>query len=405
MKTLHALLFFVLFGIHAVAVERGPRPTEQLKDLLQKYARDDKRLPGALHYVKKSGEGQDDALREEAWVLETGEPVKVLQERRRGDVTTLDEYSIDGDIAYFVFHRVDEKQKDGGTRVTEERTYVVFGDVIAKRRRIVNFPAGVPPEMSPQFKSEELDIKTLPEAERHGWEWNKLMPELLKRICVDEALAHDPAKGAPAEWEQVKLVAESMSPDNRYALAIRPKKKGFDWSDYLTPELGEHQYMVEDEDGVANFIVDLQTHRLVGKTLGEHFGNRARYNHRTCSMFWSPDSHFFIQMTNSKWQYEKCCLGHVEDGKMTAMLDLGKAAKKRAAEFLVAAKNRTYREHAKEMETDLFSPRMENGGSGSIGVIFQVIKADYVSARVRFRVVNGKSGPQLEMLGAELAEP
>ncbi|MDB6174124.1 MAG: hypothetical protein JWL59_3435 [Chthoniobacteraceae bacterium] len=196
---------------------------------MQQYGRDDQRLAGARHFARTGGE-KDGTIRQEAWVPETGELLKVAREQRRASTMEREEYSFDaqGDV-YFAFHRMDEKQADGGMKVTEHRTYVENGNAIAMRRRIVNLPAGAPLELT----SQELNVEALPSAEQ---------------------------KLNMGTQEQAKGIAER----GRYAVAIAPTGKKIDWAEYQDKELGNDVYTLDTdgEGGVDNVIVDFQTHRV-----------------------------------------------------------------------------------------------------------------------------------------------
>ena len=403
MKTFCALVLSLIVEFSAWGAGLPPERAEQVRELLHQYGRDDQRLAGARHYAR-TNEGKDGTIREEAWALETGELLKVARERQGATEVVREEYSFnaDGDV-YFAFHRVDEKQPEGGTKITEHRTYVENTNTIAMRRRIVNLPAGAPLELSPKLTSQELNVEALPEAEQ---KMSTRIAEEAKgitdRVRDPKWLDRDPAKEAGPEWARVKAVKGTLSPDGRYAVAIAPTKKKFDWADYQDKELGDDVYTVDADggDGVDNVIVDFHTHRIVGKTLGKYFGTKASYNHRTCSVSWSPDSHLFAELTDDKWYTETASIGRLEDGKLVGVVDLLKAATKRGAEFLVASKNKEYRQHAKEMEVAVFEPDLHNDGTGSLRVIFQVPKSIDISMVVRFRFVAGK----LEMLDAKLGE-
>lgn len=247
----------------------------------------------------------------------------------------LEEYSTDdyGNM-YFAFCKVTTHEADGGSRVSEERTYLDDSETLQKTRRTASFPAGVAPEIAAKAPAEKLAIAKSSDEART---LNNTTSEVIAALCVPERLAHDPAKDAPAEWQRVKLVQGSLSPDGHTALAIAPKKETFAWADHADSPLGGYTMEV---DAAVNYLADLQTHRLLGKTLGTHFGTRARYNHRQCIFAWSPDSRIFLQLDVAKWSYVDCCIGQLRDGKLAPVQDLGAAVETRAKEFLAATKTR-----------------------------------------------------------------
>ncbi len=308
----------------------------------------------------------------------------------------LEEYSTDdyGNM-YFAFCKVTTHEADGGSRVSEERTYLDDSETLQKTRRTASFPAGVAPEIAAKAPAEKLAIAKSSDEART---LNNTTSEVIAALCVPERLAHDPAKDAPAEWQRVKLVQGSLSPDGHTALAIAPKKETFAWADHADSPLGGYTMEV---DAAVNYLADLQTHRLLGKTLGTHFGTRARYNHHQCIFAWSPDSRIFLQLDVAKWSYVDCCIGQLRDGKLAPVQDLGAAVETRAKEFLAATKNRAYRHHAKEMVTALYQSVLQNDGTGTLQVSLEVPKSAETNARatmqVRFRLA---ADSRLEILGA-----
>ena len=158
--------------------------------------------------------------------------------------------------------------------------------------------------------------------------------------------AEDPfadAKGG--DRARFRVINGSASPDGRYAIAI-----GFaqpvDWEgDYLDTEFateGKVYTADEEEDkGLRNYVVELVTGRILGETGCKFFGTRRGYNHRECSVAWSPDSTWFVELTEVKWGYVACHAGHIVAGpKLLGCPDVGKFAEKTAATFLAGRKSK-----------------------------------------------------------------
>ena len=399
MRTRLPLLLTLLLalGLNAAA------GTPSLADLTRRYARDDQRIAGALRYDRTNA-----TTHEQVWVLETGDVLKVCRESHDAKSDTLEEFSIDDNSVYFAFRKITEALPAGGARVTEERTYLADFATLQKTRRSADFAPGLAAEIPAEAPAEKLDITKLSNDERIGAPFARKVTEITEAVRIPDCLVHNPAKDAPAQWQRIKLVGGSLSPNGRYALAWAPVKKDFVWDDYKF-ENSKDGYWVEPEaEDVVNFIADLTTHRCLGKTTGIHFGTRQRYNHRGCEMAWSPDSLTFIELNTEKWTYASCCIGHITADKLAPVRDLGTAATACAKEFLKTSRHAGYRRHAQAMIAAIGRPQLRNDGSGSLEVTFQVPKlmeadAD-VTVGVRFRLDAGKN--RLDMLGAALvADP
>jgi len=377
-----------------------PTAIASLADLTRRYTRDDQLLDGALRYERN----QADTC-QRVWVLETGELVKAATTTKTAESETTDEFSLtaDGDV-YFIFHQVRARQADGGTRITEERVYFEEFQAIQFSHRTADVPAGAAAEIPAKTPSIKRNLEKLTDEQRSNEAANKKSKVIIAVVRDPKFLVHDPAKDAPADWQRIKLVEGTLSPDGRHALAWAPAKKDFVWSKYLAEESTDDYWVEPEAEPVVNFIADLKTHGIAGKTPGVHFGVKQNYNHYECIMAWSPDSRIFIELNTRKWDYAVCCIGRVTDGKLAAVQDLGAAVGTRAKEYLKTTKHKGYRKHAKEMVVALAEPKIENDGTGSIKAIFQVPKSEEDDAcatlRVRFRLTAGKN--QLEMVGAEL---
>jgi hypothetical protein len=377
----------------------------EVSDLVRRYKRDDQRLDSALRY-ERTGNG----VREQVWALETGDVIKVAVETAGARSKRLDELSLDeqGNV-YFSFLRVVKPQPKGGTRLLEERSYFEDSQLLQRTRRRVDLPAGAAAE----FPAKSPTVKLTPDqmADEAGGvdELRQKAEEVIGAVRVPGLLVSDPASNAPEEWKRVKLVAGTLSPDGRHALAWAPARKDFEWKDYRAEESTGDYWMDGAEDGdVVNFIADLKTHRVAGKTPGVHFGTRRTYNHFECVMAWSPDSRAFIQLNNRKWDYAGCCIGRVTDGKVTVVEDLGKVVEARAGEFLKKSGHAGYLKNSGEMAVYLSNPGIGDDGGGSIRVTFQVPKSEdedaYAEVRVRFRLTGDPARLEITDTGLLKAE-
>lgn len=411
---MHTILFrFALLAAAFVPPsEAAPPPKEktapgqsaevrrEVRKLSKLYAAQEKWLPGARHFVR-TAEEDGGQIREEAWELETGEIIKLLREVRKPNLTALDESSLHGGGAvYFTFRKVTVPQPDGGVQVTEYRSYFGDDNRDSQTRRTATFPAGAAPEI-PAGAPQEL---ILAEADKPPQIDEN---EFIDRVVDPKFLVRDPAKDAPADWQRVRLIKESLSPDGRYALALSPDKKDFKWEDFEMGNAG--QYFVDLADAECkNYIVDLKTHRVLGETPANWFGNLSTYNLRSHYTIWSPDSRTFVQITTEKWFYSSCSIGRVEDGKLIGIRDLGEIVGKRTEAFLAATKHRGYRKHKENMMPAVHGEDVEfkDDHSGTVAITFQVMKSDeddaYVTVDVGFRVVPGKKGFTVETTSAKL---
>jgi hypothetical protein len=94
---------------------------------------------------------------------------------------------------------------------------------------------------------------------------------------------------------ELRVVEDTASPSRQYAVAwevpagARALKTESDGSKHL------------DGGAADNFLVRLDTGKVVTKLAGTHYGDHARYNHFEVAAVWSPDSRFVAVVYQSKW--------------------------------------------------------------------------------------------------------
>ncbi|HYR57853.1 MAG TPA: hypothetical protein VEO95_04460, partial [Chthoniobacteraceae bacterium] len=273
---------------------------------------------------------------------------------------------------YFVFRRTTKRQPDGATRVEEERKYWSQFEVVRWTRRSATFSAGAEPNMT----KVPMTMRSLINLSGDDRRSDQLTEAAEKVYAEARAFPpeHDPAAGADAEWQRVKLIKGTLSPNGRYQLAWGPNEKVIDWSKFADEQAGD--FMSDTETNLTNYIADLETHRIAGRTLGVHFGTRHRYNHRDCDVAWSPDSTFFAELTTDKWEYTGFCAGQVKDGKVTGCVDLAKPAIAAAGKFLVAKKDGAWRKHHGKLDIQFGDVEVADNGAIAFKMYGQIPKSD-----------------------------
>jgi hypothetical protein len=188
----------------------------------------------------------------------------------------------------------------------------------------------------------------------------------------------DPAAGIKGDSEKYRIVERTASPDGRFAVALGFTDKKIDWEDYKD-ESRPGSYFDNDlyeDESLLNYVVDLRTRRILGKTGCRYFGTRPRYNHRECFVSWSLDSATFVQLTTDKWNYVACYAGRLATGpKLVGPVNVGKEAERSAFAFLAIHKNATYRKHGRQISIAISVSELTNDGVISLDVSGQVPKS------------------------------
>jgi hypothetical protein len=336
-----------------------PSIDAQVKALGQRYNAIEEQLPRSVRYAKtEQVDGATVVTR--AWFNGVGDPLKVAIERSGPAGRELTEYvGLGTEISWdgmFVVTRKEITQPDGSTQVEEARRYYgdtpprtaageeEFGNGILLREltKSARIAAGAPLDMS-TVRNVTVDFPKTTQASdtpEGRTAKSKLLDTLeetaaaLKETGGPEA---DPFADVTGDSERFRLIHATASPDGRYALAIGFEERP-DWTQYQDDDVnGEEVFTVEDpeETKLKNYVVELATKRILGETGGDYKGTRRRYNHRECSMTWSPDSAVFVASDDDKWNYVSCFAGRIGPGaKLIGVADVGAAATQEAERLL-----------------------------------------------------------------------
>lgn len=362
-RLLLSLLFLGVSVWRAAASEIDP----QIKAIGQRYNQVEAQLARSLHYSKKETAGDGATTTEQAWFNGAGDLLKVATER--GDAAggcELTEWVAlnfeNPQAGLFVLNRKETPLPEGGgTRIEESRKY--FGSspkgegngvLIRELRKSAKFRAGESMD-TVHTPNTAVDLASQPQLDASSEAGEQALRDIFNKpgeiaTALQEAgsPAEDPfASAKGGDRERFRVIRGSASPDGRYAIAI-----GFaqpvDWEkDYRDDYFTDAQiYTAEDAKGLRNYVVELPTGRILGETGCAFFGTRQHYNHRGCSVSWSPDSTWFVELTDEKWNYVACRAGHLVAGgssggaKLVGCPDVGKTAEKAAVTFLAARKRR-----------------------------------------------------------------
>jgi hypothetical protein len=168
--------------------------------------------------------------------------------------------------------------------------------------------------------------------------------------CVanaQSALAAD--NQVKSDSDKYRVIDGTTSPDGRYGIALGFGAKRINWDDLLDERFdwdnksyfSTYALDAERREDPPNYVVDLSEQRILGETGCEHFTTRQSYSHQECGVVWSPDSKYFVQLTEAKWFYLACRAGRIAAGpKLVGVVDLGKYAEKAASRFLAAHKRK-----------------------------------------------------------------
>jgi hypothetical protein len=368
----NAIVFLLLvLAITAPALTEWTEPSvdQQVKYLAQRYNEIEAQLERSIHYTLTTNEAGVTRL-EQAWLNGANEPIKMSIDQTGPSGRELTEYFAD-DLQHpystgtFVLHRKEAPQPDGATDVEETRQYFgtkdgETGELLRELRKNAHFKAGetldtvrtpgVVVDPGKQPKDNRTDVEQADARDKIFSEPMKIVAELKKAGPP----ASDPFSAAKGDSDKFRVIHGTVSPDGRYAIALGLARERINWEEFRDKEFEESSaedektekiYTAKQEDR-ENYIVNLTTGRILGKTGCDYFGTKRGYYLDQCAVAWSPDSRAFVQVTSQgtkglirKWNYRACRAGKIsESGELVGTVDLGKYAKNAARDFLARHK-------------------------------------------------------------------
>ena len=423
MKRNILIRFWAVIGIVALAgsasAARQYKPLAgsvdvQVKSLAQQYTQVEDQLSRSVHYAAKT-ESDGVTTIEQAWFNGADDLIKVAVERTDSSGREVTEYfTRDVDLSaepMFVLTRKETPLPDGGAQVEESRKY--FGEnengngqLIRELRKSARFKPGESVD-TVDVRNEAVDVAKQSKDERMSDEFFSRPEKIASGLQATGPPEFDPFTKVEGDAEKFRVIHGTASPNGRYAIALGLAREEIDWDDFVEKgsPASAPTYYAEDEEDVRNYVIDLASQKILGETGCNFFGTRRRYNHRECTITWSPDSTVFVQLWSDKWNYEACRAGKIAPGpKLAGVIDLGKEADKQAFAFL--KKKRSGPEDTEELSLNI----VEVSNDGVIeAYVYRVDPTvphrgeTLFAVNERLRLRNAAKGPRLETLNISRA--
>ncbi|MFM2199014.1 MAG: hypothetical protein RLZZ505_2446 [Verrucomicrobiota bacterium] len=233
-----------------------------------------------------------------------------------------------GDALLHVLDRAEETPMEEGaaTDVIEKRFDFAGETVIRCRIKQAEFAEGEEADTA-GIAGREIEPSDLEGAGELYGGYQAILHEIIAEL--------DPEKGAPTpggpavQGEGWRLIEGTRSRDGNFGIAW-----GIQGKAQPDGETDEDGFMSVDpeSEGLANYVVNLRSGTVLGKTAGTHFGDKGSYNHDSTEVAWSASSLYFVQVSSGKWAtYDANVYGMAGDQmSVSPPVDLLEPAKKAA---------------------------------------------------------------------------
>jgi hypothetical protein len=301
-------------------------------------------------------------------------------------------------------------EEGAATSVVEERCDFADGALIRYRVKEGTFEEGKDSDTS-KLKNREIALDEVNgAAERHD-DYRNSVVEIVSKLTPKEengkAEANPPGTGI-TQGSGWRLIEGSRSRDGTYGIAW-----GIQGQEVPKGETDEDGFIAAEPEaeGITNYIVNLRTGAILGKTAGSHFGDKSSYNHYTNDVSWSASSGFVAQVCSGKWATFDANLYELQAGgeQLSPAADMLGPAQKAAFEHMGGG------DFFKKFDRDSFTITLSDarimwrGGKPHLavevtgGIPKSEDEGAYFGVTVTFAIVSDENGgaPTLSWSGSE----
>lgn len=225
---------------------------------------------------------------------------------KRVEVLSFDEHGqskkqffLEGDELLFVLDRSEmtPMQEKAATSVVEKRLYFAEAGLIRMLVKEGKFPEGKPTDTT-ALKNKDIPLDEVPEA---GELYSDLEEEARGIMAkLQQIQAGDTSTtGTPTQGDGWRLIRGSQSRNGQYALAWGIQGQSSPEGD--TDDEGTVSASDPEAEGLTNYVVNLSTGAILGKTIGQYASDRPDRGHDTHEVAWSSASNSLVQICSGKW--------------------------------------------------------------------------------------------------------
>lgn len=320
----------------------------------------------------------------EAWLDANGIARKVSTEEADRHGVTSQVYYLDAAGLYFLLKRAERVPNDpkGSTVVDEERLYFDGGRLIRHLTKTATFKPGENIDTAKAKNTTQPLPKDDGGCAAFSAEAAGVVAALRGSggVPATSVKPVDPAAAGGGN-EIVKpsaayrLIEGTGSPDGRLALAWAPSKSPrIDWPKFAQDD---GTYLAVDSETVVNYLVETPGGRIITTLAGQHFGDKADYNHFDGTALWSPNSKWVLQLLNRKWETESAhlyCL--LPNDKVAGPLDLAATASGLAYAHLKKANHPSVAKFGNTFSITLYDAEWKADGVLGLRVLGQIPKSE-----------------------------
>lgn len=192
----------------------------------------------------------------------------------------------------------------------------------------------------------------------------------------------------PHGKSELRAIRGTLSPHKHYVVAWATAN-GKTGQDYELLKHADYQARFADED-VPTFLVRLADGKVVTKLNGTHWGDQARYNHKTLRAVWSRNERWVVVVNDGKWITDVADAYDLGASGASVPLNLLKVC--------LDAEHHYFKSKSPKSSFDSYAQSMDvksvdNAGTVSAICTMQAVKQDdYYSFAIRVKLAAARKG-------------
>jgi hypothetical protein len=351
-------------------------------------------------------------VKRQMWMTRSGDLLKVVIETKSAEGRNQLEiyFNEDGWVLLSISRR-ERPLGDGEITIEEETSYFELWRLVKMTRKVARLKRKSQIDMA-RVKGTRVDVLDLDESTRRPDSLMRRSEEAIRAVLSKKRAAKRAPPGPQGDSDRFSFIQGTSSPDGRLALGFSLEQPVVEWkgADGTLDFMRRHYYVNSEESGEAmsNYVVDVETNKIIGETKCNYIGTRPSFNHRACQTVWSQNNRFLVQHFHGKWHTIKATIVRIDQrsGSLVA-IDLIEPITKHALEFLRQRKDRAFRKFGFErFAVSLSCEKVSNTGFLSFGIFGEIPKLgdedDAFSIIQRFRILEGSGGVSLKFIDSQI---
>ncbi|MDB6120205.1 MAG: hypothetical protein JWO08_3986 [Verrucomicrobiaceae bacterium] len=346
-------------------------------------------------------------VQRKAWITASGDPLKIEIEANENSIrNTIQFYFHEEPSPALAVTRRERIDGNGTVHIEDTTFYFAGSSPIRIEIKTASFAKNESVFMD-KVRVRELNPHELGDGPLHAeslyLRGNEVLGEIIQHLNLSGKFQeHFP------DNDRYRLIQGTCAPNGRFAMGFGLADEVIDWRALASEgdDIKGQQYYLADaahfESRIRNYLVEIKSQKILCETGCHYIGTRRRFNHRECSVIWSPNSRFLIQIFRAKWSSIEAIAGWISESGASKIIELMSYVTKRSYDYLRESKHRAYRRFGENFSLQIYSVDINNAGLVSLHVTGEIPKSIDADSNFilieRFRIMKNSDGLSLKFV-------